>query len=112
MALPHIDEANRNKPLCLDPARGKFILFEELVARREEAVPVESLSEADLKRLVIERLRQGPDFRMQALSGGVQGRDELIHAIEADEPFGRMTVEAEKAYLQDLLAQIRGELGD
>lgn len=110
MAFPKIDDANRNKPLCLDVRRGKFILFDELVARKEGIIPVESLSQVELKRLVSERLRRGPDFRVQSMSGPPQTRDDVVRAIDADNAFGRMTVEAEKAYLQDLLAQIGAEL--
>jgi hypothetical protein len=111
MPMPKIDAQNRKRPLCYDPVRGKFIYFDEIVTHKEEIVPPARLSEADLKKLVMERWRTLPaDTTSQAISGPPYPRDELIRAIEQDEPFGRMTVEAEKSSLTDLLEQIRRNL--
>ena len=111
MAIPEPDEANRKKPLCYDPARRKFILFDDIVSGREKIVPLESLSQDDLKKLVIERHRAGPDYRVQADWGSpAQSRDDVVRAIERDEPFGRITVEAETSYLREYLATIQKDL--
>jgi len=108
--LPEIDEKNRSKPLCYDPARNKFILFDEIISGEEEIIPVDTLSQADLKKLVIERQRAGPDYKVQAISGPPMSRDDVVRAIEQDEPFGQMTLQAEKSYLSDLLSEIQRNL--
>jgi len=110
MPMPKIDEQNLKKPLCYDPARKKFIFFNDIVSGRERIIPVETLSKKDLKRLVIERHLSGPDYRVQAISGPPMSRDEVVHAIEKDEPFGLNTVDAEKSYLKNFLAEIRRNL--
>lgn len=107
MALPQMDEQNRKKPICYDASRNKFITFDAIVSGKEQIVPVDTLSEDDLKKLVIERHRVGPNYRVQAMSGPPLSRDDVVQAIEKDEPFGRMTLEAEKSYLRDLLSQIQ-----
>jgi hypothetical protein len=93
--------------VCYDPARKKAITYAEILSGKEKIVPIDSLSDDDLKRLVIERLRAGPDIKVQAISGKPYTREDLIQAIEEDQPFGRLTLEAEKAALRDLLARIQ-----
>ncbi len=110
MPLPVIDEQNRKKPLCYDPRRRKFIYYDDLVSRSEQVVPVDGLSQSDLKKLVAERLRAGPDFVVQAISGPPMNRDDVVRAVELDEPFGRVTLEAERSYLRDVLRQIEASL--
>ena len=104
MALPKISDADKQKPLGYDPSRRVFIYYDDIVSGREPVIPLERLSPADLKRLVIERHRRGPDYRTQAISGPLYTRDDVVRAIERDEPFGREAVEAESAALRDLLA--------
>ena len=104
MPIPDMDDESRKRPLCYDPSRAKFILYDEIVSGEEDIVPVDNLSENDLKKLVIERWRVLPkEKKVQAISGPPYTRDDVIRAIEQDEPFGRMTLEAEKSYLRDLL---------
>ena len=110
MPLPQIDEQHRKRPLCYDPAREKYIFFEEIVSGQEKIIPIETLSENDLKKLVIERQRTAPDYTVQAISGPPLSRDDVIRAIEQDEPFGLVTLEAEKSYLHDFLAEIEENL--
>ncbi len=110
MPLPKINEANLAKPLCYDPSRNKFIYFDEIVSRKEPIVPVDTLSDNDFKKLVIERQRAGPDYKVQAISGPPYSRNDVIRAIEHNEPFGKVTLEAEKSALRDLLAQIQKNL--
>lgn len=110
MPMPKFDEASLKKPLCYDPARKKFIYFREIAARKEPIVPVDSLSESDFRKLVIERQRAGPDYKVQAISGPPYNRDDVVRAIERDEPFGRVAMEAEKSALRDLLEEIKRNL--
>jgi len=106
MPLPRIDKANRDKPLCYDPNRKKFITYDEIIAGTERIHPVDALSDADFQELVIERQRRGPAYRVQAMSGPPLSREDVIRSIERNEPFGRMTKDAERSALRDLLRQI------
>ena len=110
MTMPIIEGPHLLKPVSYDPARGKFILFEEIVSGEETIVPVDVLSAVDFKKLVIERQLAGPDFNVQSMSGSRLSRDDVVQAIQENEPFGTMTIEAEKSYLRDLLQQIQQEL--
>jgi hypothetical protein len=105
--MPKIEGADRKKPLCYDPKRGKFITFDEILSGTEEIVPLERLSAEDLKRLVVERQRVGPDYRVRPMSGPLMSRDAVVRAILRDEPFGLVTIEAESSHLRDLLVQIK-----
>jgi hypothetical protein len=110
MGMPKIEGPDRNKPLCYDPKRDKFITFDEILSGTEQIVPLERLSAADLTRLVVERQRAGPDYRVQVMSGSLMTRDDVVEAILRDEPFGRTTVEADLSHLRDLLTQIEEAL--
>ncbi|CBE68384.1 MAG: hypothetical protein F9K13_02635 [Candidatus Methylomirabilis oxygeniifera] len=110
MAMPNIQGPDRKKPLCYDPHRNKFITFDEIISRAEEIYPLERLTIEHLKRLVIERQRVGPDYKVQVMSGPLMSRDDVVEAILRDEPFGRATIEAELSHLRDLLAQINEAL--
>jgi hypothetical protein len=110
MPMPKIDGPNLKKPLCYDPKRKKFIYYDEIVSGREKIIPVENLSPGDLKKLIVERHRSGPDYRVQAISGLPLSRDDVVRAMEKDESFGRDTIEAERSYLISLLAEIRKNL--
>lgn len=46
------------------------------------------------------------------MSGQLLRRDDVIRAIEQDDPFGQMTLQAEKSYLRDLLHEIQQNLMD
>lgn len=110
MALPNIDPISQKKPLGYDPVRGKFIYYNEIVSGLEKIIPVETLAESDFKTLIIERLRSGPDFRMQSMSGPLYNREQMIAAIEVDAPHLRQFIEAEKSYLRALLQEIKDNL--
>lgn len=111
MPMPDLDATSRKRPLSYDPARGKFILYDDLVSGDERAFPVEDLSEDDLKKLVIERWRMLPeDTTVQAISGPPYRRDDVIRAIERDDPYGKELLQIEAAYLKMLLEQIQGSL--
>ncbi|MBN1902056.1 hypothetical protein JW926_12100 [Candidatus Sumerlaeota bacterium] len=110
MSLPSIDESNRKRPLCYDPKRKKFILYDDIISKKEEIIPVESLSDPDLKKLIIERQLTAPDYKAQAISGPPFSKKDVIKAIEQDDPFGKITLEAEKSYLRDFLDEIRRNL--
>lgn len=108
MPMPEIDAESRRRPLFYDAKRNKYILFDDIVSLKEKIIPVDSMTEDDLKRLVIMRWRMLPkDTTVQAISGPPLSRDDVIQAIEQDEPFGRDTLEAERSYLRDLLNEIQ-----
>jgi hypothetical protein len=110
--LPEISENERKKPLCYDPARKKFILYDEIIDGREPIFPVEELSEEDAARLVIERNLKGPDYAMQIMSGAKYTRDDVVREIGKGTSFGRTAVAAEQSYLSELLHQIKEAIGD
>lgn len=110
MPLPIIDPISQKKPLGYDPVRGKFIYYNEIVSGLEKIIPVETLAEGDFKKLVIERLRSGPDFRMQSMSGPLYDRQQVIAAIEDDTPHIRHFIDGERSYLQVFLQEIKENL--
>ena len=110
MGLPKIDSRNIRKPLCYDPIRKKFILYDEIVSGVEKIIPVEVLSPDDTKKLVIERIEKGPDDTMQTISGTPMTKRDIIDAIISDDEIGRMTLEAEVSMLKDLLRNIKSNL--
>ncbi len=110
MPLPEIKDRDRAKPLCYDPEREKFIVFDEIVSGQEKIVSPDQLSDDDLKKLVIERLASGPDFSVQAMSGPPMSRNDVIVAVEQDQSFGQLTLEAEKSYLRRILIEIEHAL--
>lgn len=112
MSLPNIPERYRRMPLTYDPSRDKFIRYDELVSGKEKIVPLETLSPAELKRLVIERRRHDPTPVEQSMSGPPLDKEQVITAIQKDEPFGRTKVEADVSYLKELLEQIRVGLAE
>jgi hypothetical protein len=107
---PQIKNSDRGKPLCYDPHRRKFILYEEILDGQEKIIHLEKLSPRELKKLVIERNRVGPDFALQSLTGRRYTRDDIIWEIEKGTDFGSMAMEAEITYLKDLLFQIEKSL--
>jgi len=109
--MPKINPGNLKQPLCYDPERKKFILFREITSGKEKIVPIEKLSPGELKLLVLERQKKGPDYTIQTISGLPYTRDDIVQAILRDEEIGKMTVEAEVSMLKDLLQTIRKHLG-
>ena len=110
MELPNIPESDRVKPISYDPDRGEFVLFDDAVEARNPLIPPADLSREELKRVVIERHRRGPDYTVRTSTGETYSRDEVIHAIEADTEFGKATVDAEVKYIAALVKQISDAL--
>jgi hypothetical protein len=110
MPLPKLDSESAKKPLCYNPEKQKFIYYDDIISGKEKIVFPNELSDSEKKLLIIERLKQGPDFTMQAISGKPYNRDDIIRAIQNDEEIGRMTVEAETSMLNDLLRIISDNL--
>ena len=110
MALPVIDRSNLRKPLCYDPQRKKFITYREITTGKEKIVPLEKLSQEEMKMLVVERQLKGPDYTMQAISGMPYTRDDVVKSILKEDEVGQMTMEAELSMLKELLHQIEKNL--
>ncbi len=108
--LPDIKGPDRQKPLCYDPNRDLFIKFDDLITGKEQIVPIESLTHDQLKKLIVERNRVGPDYTMSTLTGKTYTRDDVIKEIIEQTDFGKMAVEAEAMHLSDLLKQIEEAL--
>jgi hypothetical protein len=110
MSMPVIDDANRKKPLSYDPSRNKFIYYDEIIAGKERIVLPSTLSKSDRKKLVLERQLAGPDYSAQAISGPLTTRNDMVRLIQNDEEKGKVAVEAEVSYLDELLAEIKRNL--
>ena len=110
MALPKIDRHNLRKQLCYDPRRKKFITYREITTGKEKIVPLEKLSQEEMKMLVVERQLKGPDYTMQAISGMPYTRDDVVKSILKEDEVGQMTMEAELSMLKELLHQIEKNL--
>lgn len=111
MPLPDIKGQDRQKPLCYDPKRDKFILYDELIAGKERIVSLEQLTHEQLKKLIAERNRRGPDYKIQwGFSGPTYSRDDMIREIIAETDVGKAAMEAEISHLSDLLKQIEENL--
>jgi hypothetical protein len=111
-SLPDIKGANRLKPLGYDPQTRKYILYDDIINGRAEIVPLNKLTDAQIKELVAERQRVGPDYTMANLKGEMRTRDEIVQEILNETDFGKMMVQAEKSYLSDFLKQIEAALAD
>lgn len=95
------------KPICYDAKRDKFITEKEVINGSEELITLETLTPDDIKKLVIARLqRADKGTTMQAISGIPYSPDEVIQAIEQDDDFGRMMIEAEMSYLKQRFEEI------
>ena len=108
MGMPKIEGPARWKPLCYDPERGKFIMYDEIISGIERIVPLERLSPEDLKRLMIVRRLSGTageDWE-QPLSGSRMSWQDTVREILNDEEFGRHHVEGQSSYLRDFLRKI------
>ena len=109
--LPEIKGLTRKKPVCYDPQKNRFITIDDLEANKANIVPLDLLTDEQLKRLVIERNRVGENYRVQTnWSEPSQSRNDIIKQIEDDTESGRMAVEAEIMYLRDHLKDIEDAL--
>jgi len=109
--LPEIRGPARRKPVCYDPDTDHFITIDDLEAGRAKIVPLDHLSEEQLKRLVIERNRVGENYKVQMdWAAAPYSKEDIITAIEADTEEGRVAVQADVTYLGGLLKQIEAAL--
>ncbi len=110
MPFPIIDRPSQKKPLCYDPVRDKFIYYQEIITGKEKIIPVDSLSDDDFKKLVIKRVRSGPEVTGGPMTSPFHSRDDTINEIKNGTEFGQQTLLAEKAVLRDLLSEIERNL--
>jgi len=102
--LPEIKGPARKKPVCYDPEKDHFITIDDLEANKAQIVPLDILTDEQLKQLVIERNRVGEDYKHQAnWTEPPKSPNDMIKQIEADTELGRVAVEAEIAYLRNRL---------
>jgi hypothetical protein len=105
-----MDRPSQKKPLCYDPVLDKFIYYQEIITGKEKIIPVDSLSDDDFKKLVIKRVRSGPEITGGPMTSPFHSRENTIKAIKDNTKFGQQTLEAEKSILRDLLAEIERNL--
>ena len=106
MSLPILDNQSAKKPLGYNPLSERFLYYSDIISGREKIVYPISLSQSDKKMLIIERLKKGPDFTMQSISGNPYTRNDIIKAVNDNDEVGIMTLEAEISMLNDLLTKI------
>ena len=110
MPFPILDHFDQKKPLCYDSVRDKFIYYQEIITGKEKIIPIDSLSDADFKKLVIKRVRSGPEIIGGPMTSPFHSREDTINAIKSDTKFGQQTLQTEKSMLRDLLAEIERNL--
>lgn len=110
MALPELDEVSRLMPISYCPTCNRFIYYDDVVSGEQAIVPVDTLSKADQKRLVIKRYEVASDLPKSGPMSGPASPQEIISMIEKDEPIGTVTVEATISYLSGFLDDIASEL--
>ncbi len=108
-SLPNIQGADRHKPLCFDPQRNLFITYDDILSGKEKIIHLNILNYDQLKKLIIKRNQIGPDYQIASFNGQVYSRDDVIKAIEEESDFGKMSLNAEKLMLSDLLTEIEQE---
>ncbi|HCO95479.1 MAG TPA: hypothetical protein DIU00_16275 [Phycisphaerales bacterium] len=110
--LPKIKGLARKKPVCYDPKKDRFITLDDLDANKAQIVPLDILTDEQLKRLVIERNRVGEDYKLETnWKEPAKSPNDIIKQIEDDTELGRVTVEADINYLRNrLLIDIEVEL--
>lgn len=106
MALPKLDNLSLRKPLSYDRKRHKFIYYNDLISGDEKIIFMDDLSIEEKKTLIIERIKQDPNYTIQSISGIAYSRDDIIQAIQTNDDIGKMTLEAETSMLNDLLKNI------
>ena len=110
MALPELDKVSRSMPISYCPTCHRFIYYDDVVSGECAIVPIDTLSEADKKRLVIKRYEVASDLPESGPMSGLSSPQEIIRMIEKDEPTGTVTVEATISYLSGFLDDIASEL--
>lgn len=109
-SLPNIPAPDRHKPLCYDAQRNLFITYDDILSGKEQIIPLKTLTHDQLKKLIIKRNQRGPDYQISSLNGQVYTRDDVVQAIEEESDFGKMSLNAEKSMLSDLLVDIQQSL--
>ena len=109
-SLPNIPASDSHKPLCYDPQRNLFITYDDILSGKEQIIPLKNLTHDQLKKLIIKRNQIGPDYKISSLNGQVYTRDDVVQAIEKESDFGKLSLNAEKSMLSDLLVDIQQSL--
>jgi hypothetical protein len=110
MTLPQLDETSRKRPIGYCPTCNQFVYYDQVVSGQTQIIPLDTLSEDDLKKLVIERYRVlGQETRIGPMAS-LYSPEAIVRMIEEGEPFGLMTVQAETNYLRSFLDDLAHDL--
>jgi hypothetical protein len=98
------------KPIALG-AKGKLITLAEAAKKPISlGTSLASLDEDDKAKLVFERNRLEPDFTLGIVDYGNVKKKELLEHIKQRTPLGKMAIQAELSYVEELMSAIAGPL--
>ncbi|MCW4048412.1 MAG: hypothetical protein NWE89_01615 [Candidatus Bathyarchaeota archaeon] len=119
-SLPKLSDEAKKKPIGYNPETQRFIYYDDVVDGREPVTPLTELSEQDKTKLILERLRTDMEAEEKNLAGkskvamGFEGpvldKKQLMEQVKAQTSFGRIHLNAEISYINDLLATIEEAL--
>lgn len=98
-------ESAKGRPLGLDSNTMGLVYYNDLEIGKKKLIPLESLNNNLLKKLIIERYRTLPDESLTSfLNGKSYTIDEIINEINQETSIGKSFENMEKNYLTYLLA--------
>lgn len=97
------------KPISLSPD-GEFLTVKDIAALpKTEMMEVGSLFTLDTDqqlKLALERYAHEPDFKLGIIGAGTLTKDEVIEHLKKQDDFGRMALQAEMGYCNELIAEL------
>lgn len=96
------------KPLTVSPT-GKFLTVSEIAAQpRLSLGSLFTLDTDQQLKLALARYALEPDFRLGIIGVGLLTKDEVIEHLKRQTDFGRLALQAEMAYCNELIAELAG----
>jgi hypothetical protein len=94
------------KPLYVSSS-GKFLTAKDIIAEPSATLgSLLTLSKDDQVKLVIERYKLEPDFKLGIIGVGLLTKDEIISHIKNQDAFGQTALEAEIDYCGELISTL------
>jgi hypothetical protein len=92
------------KPLTVSPT-GQFLTASEIAAQPRLSLGSLFMLETDQQlKLALERYTLEPDFRLGIIGVGLLTKDEVIEHLRRQTDFGRLALQAEMSYCNELIA--------
>lgn len=94
------------KPVSLSPS-GNFLTAKEVVEQPAMTLgSLHSLSKEDQIKLAVERYSFEPDFTLAIIQQGLIKKDEIIDQIKKQTDFGKIALQAEMQYCNELITAL------